>query len=145
MHNTFLVLVAGAFLCMSLFIGFYSLFRSQSYKKNYYLILQAMVVIFLFGHLLELTSTNSEEAYTGIKVLYVGAYFAALFSFFFIADYCNVKLHLLFVKLPMAFFAAISVSAIPVNKKASSKAATVPVIHRIFFTRPSPFRARTKR
>jgi diguanylate cyclase (GGDEF)-like protein len=58
-------------------------------------------LFFLFGHLLEVLSTSADEAYTAFKLLYAGAAFLACFSFFFVADYCEVKLPLLRVKLPL--------------------------------------------
>ncbi|MCL2094034.1 MAG: diguanylate cyclase [Treponema sp.] len=93
----------------SLYIGIYTLFQSQSRMKNYFLLMQTMIILYLFGHLLEITSTNAEEAYTAVKILYLGAYFASVFLFFFIADYCSVKIPLLFVKIPLLVIAAVLV------------------------------------
>ena len=101
MLNFVLIAIVCVALAMSLFVGVYALFRGQSYKKNYFLLMQAMIVIYLFGYLLEVTSTNAEEAYTAVKVLYIGASLVATFAFFFVADYCNIRLHPLFVKFPM--------------------------------------------
>ena len=98
-------LALGGIVCialiMSLLTGIHALFRSQSYKRDYFLLMQAMIVIYLLGYLLELTSTSSEEAYAGVKVLYVGAFFVPVIAFFFLADYCNIKLHPVFIKAPM--------------------------------------------
>jgi len=63
--------------------------------------MQCMVIVYLFGYLMELASTNAEEAYGAIKVLYMGASFVGTFAFFFAADFCNVKLHAVFVKALM--------------------------------------------
>ena len=101
MLNFFFAFVTCLALFFSLSLGIFALFRSKSYKKNYFLLTQAMVVIYLLGHLLEITSTNAEEAYTAVKVLYIGFSFVATFAFFFIADYCNIRLHRGFVKIPM--------------------------------------------
>jgi len=68
-----------------------------------------MVIIYLVGYLLELTSTNAEEAYVAVKVLYIGAYFVATFVFFFSADYCNIRIHPVFVKAPMLLLSLASV------------------------------------
>jgi diguanylate cyclase (GGDEF)-like protein len=101
----FIVCVA---IFMSIAIGVYALFKGQSSKKNYFLLLQAMIVVYLFGYFIEITSTNIESAYAGAKILYTGASFVVTFIFFFMADYCEVKLHPLFVKAPMV---AVSVLA----------------------------------
>jgi len=107
MINIILLLVVCAALVISIFAGVFTLFRSPSYKKNYFLLMQCMVIIYLFGYLLELSSTNAEEAYGAIKVLYLGASFVGTFAFFFAADFCNVKIHTVFVK---AFMILISLT-----------------------------------
>jgi len=99
--NILLVAIVCTALAMSLYAGVITLFRSPSYKKNYFLLMQGMVIVYLFGYLMELTSTNAEEAYGAIKVLYMGASFVGTFAFFFVADFCNVKLHAVFVKALM--------------------------------------------
>jgi len=101
MPNIIFFVIVCVALAISLFTGIFTLFRSPSYKKNYFLLLQSMVIFSLFGYLLELTSTNAEEAYTAIKVLYAGGSFIGVFAFFFAADFCNVKLHTVFVKALM--------------------------------------------
>jgi diguanylate cyclase (GGDEF)-like protein len=106
MQNAILITIVCIALAMSVIIGFYALFHGRSDKKNYFLLLQVAVVVYLLGHLLELLSGNTGEAYTAVKVLYVGASFAPLFTFFFIADYCGIKLHPLFVKTPLALISA---------------------------------------
>ena len=109
MVNIILVGIVCVALGLSIFIEVYSLFWSKSYKKNYFLLMQAMIIVYLFGYLLELTSSHAEEAYTGIKILYVGSYFTGVFAFFFIADYLNFRIHLLYVKVPMVLLAIASV------------------------------------
>jgi len=96
-----LVIIICVALALSLFIGIYALFRTQTYKKNYFLLMQSMVIIYLIGYLLELTSTNAEEAYAAVKILYIGASFVGSFAFFFMADYCNIKIHPILIKAPM--------------------------------------------
>ena len=106
MINTVQVILVCITLALSIFVWLYSLFRSQSSKRNYFLLLQAMVIIFLLGHLLEVTSANAEGAFTAVKFLYVGAYFVAVFTLFFIAEYSNFRLHPLFVKTPLILVSA---------------------------------------
>ena len=111
MVNTILVFIVCFALVLSLFIGIYALFRSQSSKRNYFLLMQAVIIIYLVGYLLELTSTNAEEAFAAIKVLYIG-FFVAPLAFFFVADYCNIKIHPLFIKTPMLILSALSLFAL---------------------------------
>ncbi|MCL2233338.1 MAG: diguanylate cyclase [Treponema sp.] len=100
MIHTLLIFMVCFALVLSLFIGVYALFRSQSSKRNYFLLMQVVIIIYLIGYLLELTSTNAEEAFAAVRVLYIG-FFVAPLAFFFVADYCNIKIHALFVKIPM--------------------------------------------
>jgi len=101
MINIVLYVIVCGTLAMSLYAGIITLFRSPSYKKNYFLLMQSMIIVCLFGYLMELTSTNAEEAYGAIKVFYVGASFVGTFAFFFAADFCNIKIHAVFVRALM--------------------------------------------
>ncbi|MDR0512995.1 MAG: diguanylate cyclase [Treponema sp.] len=96
---------------MSLIIGVYALFRGQSNKRNYFLLMQAAICVYLVGYLLELTSTNAEAAFTAVKVLYIGGFFLAPLAFFFVAEYCDIKLHPFLVKAPMILIATLAVLA----------------------------------
>jgi len=68
-----------------------------------------MIIVYLIGYLMELTSTNAEEAYASVKVLYVGSYLVTIFALFFIADYCNVRIQPFFIKIPMVLFALVAI------------------------------------
>ncbi|AEF83148.1 histidine kinase N-terminal 7TM domain-containing diguanylate cyclase [Leadbettera azotonutricia] len=105
MVNVILVAIVCVALAMSFFIGIYVLFRRQSGDKNEFLLLQTAIIIFLLGHLLELTSSNAGEAFTAVKVLYLGACFVPVFAFFFIAGFCEVKLPPFLVRLPLLLLA----------------------------------------
>ena len=103
-----MVVIVCISLGTSIFIEIYAIFRSQNYKKDYFILMQAMIILYLFGHLLELTSTNAEEAYTGVKVLYVGASFVATFAFFFVSDFCDIKIHFGLVKAPLVLLSFVT-------------------------------------
>ena len=105
MINTILLFIVCFSLAVSLFIGIYALFRGQSSKRNYFLLMQAVIVVYLVGYLLEITSHNAEAAFTAVKVLYIGGFFLAPLALFFAADYCEVNLHPVFVKMPILLFA----------------------------------------
>ena len=109
MDNLSVLVIVCITLAMSIFVGIYALFWSQSYKKNNFVLMQSMIILYLFGYLLELTSSNAEEAYTAVRVIYTGGLFAAVFAFFFVADYCNVKLPTIPVKVPMVILSSIMI------------------------------------
>ena len=141
MLNIILVVIVCIVIVLSLFIGVYSLFWSQSGKRNYFLLMQGMIIVYLVGYLLELISTNAEEALTGVKVLYIGAYFVPSLAFFFAADYCNVKVHPVLVKAPMLVLSLIPVLAMWTTKihrlVFQDYSLGTDVIHNLLFT-PGP-------
>ena len=110
MENTLQIAIVCIALAISLFIWVSALFKGQSYRRNYFLLLQATVILSLFGYLLQISSTNAEEAFAGVKVLYTGTYFTALFTFFFIANYCSVTLHKLLIKTPLFLISLVIVA-----------------------------------
>jgi diguanylate cyclase (GGDEF)-like protein len=85
-------------------LGIFALFYGRSEKKNYFVLTMLATSVFLLGHLLELLSNSRDEAFTALKVLYIGSPFVSTLTPFFIADYCDVKLHKFFVKMPMLLF-----------------------------------------
>jgi len=96
-----LITVIWISLALSIFLGAYALFRGQSTKKNYLILMQAMISTFLFGYILELISNNKEEAYLGLKIMDVSSSFLSVFVFFFVADFCNVKIRPVIIKILM--------------------------------------------
>ena len=104
MIETALFYIVCFALALSLFVGIYALFRGQSNKRNYFLLMQAVIVVYLIGYILEITSNNAESAMTAVKILYIGGFFLAPLALFFVADYCEIKLHALFVKVPILVF-----------------------------------------
>jgi len=109
--NNILVFIVCLALVLSLLVGIYALFKSQSSKRNYFLLMQAAIIVYLIGYLLELTSASADEAFTAVKVLYIGGFFVAPLAFFFVADYCNIKLRPLFVRMPMLLLSMASILA----------------------------------
>ena len=112
MISTILVIIVCFALALSLFVGVYALFRSQSSKRNYFLLMQTVVIVYLIGYLLEITSTNAEAAFTAVKVLYIGGFFLAPMALFFVTDYCNIRIHPLLIKAPVVLLCFFSILAL---------------------------------
>jgi diguanylate cyclase (GGDEF)-like protein len=83
------------------FLGIYAQFFGKSEKKNYFILAMLAACVLIVGHLLEITSKSTDEAFTAIRVLYIGSTFTMIFTFFFVADYCDFKIHPWFVRFPM--------------------------------------------
>jgi len=111
LNNLSIIFVCLA-LGFSVFITFFSLFRSQSPKRHFFLLMQASVIISLTGYLLVLMSASEGEAFTAVRVIYLGAMLVAVFTFFFAADYCDIKLHSVFVQAPVIILAVINILAV---------------------------------
>jgi len=101
MINAQLVFIVCIALASSIFTGINALFRSQISERNYFLLMQVMISIYLIGHIQKITSSNAEEAFAAVKVMYIGLCFAIPFVLFFTADYFTIKLHPVFIKLPI--------------------------------------------
>ena len=101
---------------VSIFIWAHSLFRGQAHIRYYFLLMQTTVIIYLLGYLLDLTAANAEEAYVAAKILCLGAYLAPVFGFFFVGDYCDLKLKALLVKAPMVILSVVIIIAIWITK-----------------------------
>ena len=112
----FLVFFVCIALGISLFIGIYALFRSQSNKKNYFLLMQTMIIVYLAGYLLEITSNNIDEAFLALKIMYIGGYFMTPFAFFFAADYCNLKIHPIYIRTPLLILSMATVLVMMTTK-----------------------------
>lgn len=101
MINFVSIIVICAIFALSVLVALHALFRSRNHKKYYFLLMQTMIILSLFGYFQELTSTSADEAFSAVMLLYFGSFYAALLAFFFVADYYNVNLHPVFVKAPM--------------------------------------------
>jgi len=69
MINAQLVFIVCIALASSIFTGINALFRSQISKRNYFLLMQVMISIYLIGHIQKITSSNAEEAFAAVKVM----------------------------------------------------------------------------
>lgn len=96
-----LVSIASGSLCIALFIGIYVLFRCQSPKRNFFLLLQTAIIVLLYGFILECFGADAGEVYTSFKMMRLGVVFVMLFTLFFTADFCEIKLHPGFIKAPL--------------------------------------------
>ena len=101
MINIVLIIVTSIILALSFIISILALFRNQSRKKSYFILMQAMLIVSLLGSLLELISITDEQAYAAAKLINLGSYFFTLFTFFFVADYSEIRLHRIFIKAPL--------------------------------------------
>ncbi|MDR1272458.1 MAG: diguanylate cyclase [Clostridiales Family XIII bacterium] len=97
-------------------IAGYTLFYAESSAKNWMVVMLVSTIFLLTGYLLELTSANVDEAFTAVKIVYFGNAFVCTWAFFFIADYCEVRLNLFLVRIPAILISSFIVIAMWTTK-----------------------------
>jgi len=98
-------LIVRLFLVASLFLSIYTMVvtleRCRSEKRYGFFYCCVAVFLYTLGYFVEVTSGNLGGGIIGVKILYAGGNFIAPFFFFFVADYCEVRLPKKFYRLPM--------------------------------------------
>ncbi|MDR2552110.1 MAG: hypothetical protein LBD31_02940 [Treponema sp.] len=94
-------LLIFASLALSVYIIIVTLERCRSEKR--YGFIYCMVTLFLYtlGYFIEMTSTSQAEVVIAVKILYAGGCFMSPFFFFFVADYCEIRIKKRFYRIPM--------------------------------------------
>lgn len=70
----------------------YTYFQNASKAQNILTMMEISLLLNFVGYLFELKATNLEDALMSVKISYLGKPFIVLFMFFFVLEYCNVKL-----------------------------------------------------
>ena len=96
-----------ASMILSLYIIVTTLERGRSDKR--YGFVYCIVTLFLYtlGYFIESSTGSLEGAIIGVKIMYAGAAFMAPFFFFFVADYCEIKIPKKIYKLPLFIISAL--------------------------------------
>ena len=88
-------------LIVTLYMIIYTLRRCRSEKRYSFVYLLFSVFIFTLGYFIEMTCGNVDGAVIGVKILYTGAVFLGPLFFFFVAEYCEIRIPKLFYQIPM--------------------------------------------
>ena len=90
-----------ASLVLSVYMIVVTLERCRSEKR--YTFVYCLVTLFLYnlGYFIEMSCGNLESAIIGVKVSYAGGCFMAVFFFFFVADYCEIKIPKKYYRIPL--------------------------------------------
>jgi len=78
-------------LAILIFIGTYTLNRSESKKSIPFIAVLIAGFFIVLGYLMEINSSSAEGAFTAIKVLYIGSAFVSPLLLIFAGSYCDVK------------------------------------------------------
>ncbi|MDR3365300.1 MAG: diguanylate cyclase [Clostridiales Family XIII bacterium] len=101
MTDTVLIAIAIVAIAVAVFVSALTLFKAESKKKNWFMLMMMAIIVFLIGHLLELISSDVGGAFTASRVLYIGSQLVGPFALFFVADFCEIKIHRWLVRVPL--------------------------------------------
>lgn len=95
-------------IAMLIFEIIYVMRQRGSYMQNLMLLLLISVLVNFLGYLFELKSTNLETALLGVKIAYLGKPYITLCIFFFVVEFCKVRLSGLLKGLLISFHVLIT-------------------------------------
>ena len=78
-------------LALSAYMIVVTLQRCRSEKRYMFVYCIFALCLYNLGYLIEMSSGNLGGAIIGVKIMYSGGDFMAVFFFFFVADYCEVR------------------------------------------------------
>jgi two-component system chemotaxis sensor kinase CheA len=88
-------------LALSVYVMVLTMERCRSEKRYNFIYCMVFLFCYTLGYFIEMTSNNTGSGIIAIKVMYIGACFMSPFFFFFVADYCEIKLKKIFYQIPM--------------------------------------------
>ena len=100
LNNTLIMIVLGC-IVIAVIINALTLFRAEGKNKNWFLLTMLATLAFLVGYLLELLSPDTGAAFNAVRLIYVGSQLVGPFALFFVADFCEIKIHTWFVRVPL--------------------------------------------
>jgi len=75
--------------------------RCRSEKRFGFVYCIVTVFLYTLGYFIEITCGNTEGAVVAIKIMYAGSCFMSPFFFFFVADYCEVRIPKKYYQIPL--------------------------------------------
>ncbi|MCL2091326.1 MAG: diguanylate cyclase [Micrococcales bacterium] len=88
-----------------------TLFMASGKVSNWFFLMMLATDLLLVGHLIEILSTDTDGAFAGVRVLYIGAQMVGPFTLLFIASYCEIELHPWLVRLPLLLAGLVGIVA----------------------------------
>jgi PAS domain-containing protein len=94
-------------LCVTVYLAVVTLERCRSEKRFNFIYSLAGIFFYNLGYLIEMTAGNVGGGIIAIKIMYIGGCFMPAFFFFFVADYCELKIKKQVYTIPMLLFPAL--------------------------------------
>ncbi|MCL2441743.1 MAG: hypothetical protein FWD14_08375 [Treponema sp.] len=90
-----------ASIILSVYMIVVTLERCRSDKRYAFVYCIVTIIFYTLGYLVEISCGNTEGGIIAIKIMYAGGSFMSPFFFFFVADYCEVRIPKKFYQIPM--------------------------------------------
>ena len=90
-----------ASLVLSIYMIIVTLERCRSEKRYAFVYCIAALFLYNLGYFVEMSCGNLGGAIIGVKISYAGGSFMAVFFFFFVADYCEIKIPKKYYRIPL--------------------------------------------
>jgi two-component system chemotaxis sensor kinase CheA len=91
---------------VSVYLLIVTIERCRSEKRFNFIYCLVGLFFYNLGYFVEMTGGNTEAGVVAIKLMYIGSCFMPAFFFFFIADYCELKIKPALYRIPMLAVAA---------------------------------------
>ena len=95
-------------LAVSVYLIVVTLERCRSEKRFNFIYCVVALFCYNLGYFAEMTGGSAGAGIVAVKIMYLGACFMPAFFFFFVADYCEIKLKKKFYTVPMLVFPALN-------------------------------------
>jgi len=97
----FLQILIFASLALSVYMIVVTLERCRSEKRYMFVYCIVTIVLYSLGYLIEISSEDLSGAVIGVKVMYAGGSFMSPLFFFFVADYCEIRIPKKYYRIPL--------------------------------------------
>ncbi|MDR1507477.1 MAG: ATP-binding protein [Treponema sp.] len=86
--------------------------RCRNEKRINFIYCLAGIFFYSLGYFIEMTGGDTGSGIVAVKLMYIGSCFMPPFFFFFVADYCELKIKKHFYKIPMLIIAVLNYALI---------------------------------
>ncbi|MCL2809699.1 MAG: hypothetical protein FWD24_06500 [Treponema sp.] len=90
-----------ASLALSIYMIVVTLERCRSDKRFTFVYCIVTIIFYTLGYLIEISCGSSEGGIIAIKIMYAGGSFMSPLFFFFVADYCEIRVPKKYYQIPM--------------------------------------------
>jgi two-component system chemotaxis sensor kinase CheA len=94
-------ILISASLVLAVYMCVLTLERCRSEKRYMFVYFIVTIFLYTFGYFVEISCGNLYGAIIGIKIMYTGGSFMSPLFFFFVADYCEIRIPKKYYRIPL--------------------------------------------